>query len=149
MPCVLHTRRSSLVGLEDLWGCHLQLRAEYPVPEPTANTKAILVIGEVVLEVVLLQLPPISRQSAVVQEVVCHIVAHIPKYTAAVCDQCSVPVVEEDEVGEPPERCCKGHKERRWHDETIFVHWKVMMNTVEDEVQRDAHTIVGEVAGAS
>ena len=149
MPCVLYILRGSLVGLEHLWGCHLQLRAEYPVPEPTANTKAILVIGEVVLEVVLLQLPPVSRQSAVVQEVVCHIVAHIPKYTTAVCDQRSIPVVEKDEVGEPPERCCKGHEECRRHDETILVHWKVMVDTVEDEVQCNAHTIIGEVAETS
>lgn len=110
MPCVLYTLRSSLVGLEDLWGCHLQLCAKHPVPEPTADTETILVISEVVLEVILLQLPPVGRQSAVVQEVVCHIVAHVPENAAAVCDQRSIPVVKEDEVGKPPERCCKGHK---------------------------------------
>lgn len=43
-----------LFGPEYLWG--RQLRIEYPVPESARNAEPVLVVGEVVLEMILLQL---------------------------------------------------------------------------------------------
>ena len=40
-----------------------QLSAEDPIPEPTRDTKTVLVIHEVVLEVVLLELAVVERKT--------------------------------------------------------------------------------------
>lgn len=139
----------ALVGLEYLRRRHLELRAEHPVPKPAADAEAILVIRKVMLEMVLLQLSPIRRQIAVVQEVVRHVVQHIAKYTAAVSDQSGVPVVEENKMGKLPERCREDCEECRWHDQAVFVHRKVVVNTMEKEVRSNANTVVGKIAGPS
>ena len=148
MRCAL-ARWCSLVGLEHLWRRHLKLRAKHPVPEPAADTKTILVIREVVLEVVLLQLAPICGQVAVVQEVVSHVIEHVSEDATAIPDKRGVPVVEENEMGELPERCRENREKRRGHDEAVFVHWKVVVNAMKEEVQCNTHAVVGEVAGTS
>lgn len=62
----LSTFMFSLIGLDNLRGCHVQLSAKHAVPEATAHAKAILVVRKVVLQVVLLQLPPVGWQVAMV-----------------------------------------------------------------------------------
>jgi hypothetical protein len=49
---------------------------------------------------------------------------------------------------EMPERVSQDHKERGRHDEAILVHGEIVMNAMEQEVQRNAHTVVGQIAKA-
>jgi hypothetical protein len=51
----LHPLAAFLCGFNDLGLAHIQLRAEHPVPEATGNAEAVLIVGEVVLQVVFLQ----------------------------------------------------------------------------------------------
>lgn len=55
----MHANRTdetlALLSLGALWRRSLQFGAKHPIPEPTSDTKAILEIGIVVLQVVLLQ----------------------------------------------------------------------------------------------
>lgn len=46
----------ALGGLNDLGRRRLQLRTEHTVPETASNTKTVLIVGEMVLQVVLLEL---------------------------------------------------------------------------------------------
>ena len=48
--------RLVLGGLNDLGCAHIKFRPKHPVPKAACDTEAILVVGKVVLEVVLLQL---------------------------------------------------------------------------------------------
>lgn len=74
-----------------------------------------------------------------------HIVADVAKNTTTVHSRGSVPVIEEDGVGEVPERRSEKYEERGRHDQAQPVHGKVMVDTVKQEVQRDGHTIVGKM----
>jgi hypothetical protein len=51
----IHPLAAFLCGFNDLGLAHIQLRAEHPIPEATSNAEAVLIIGEVVLQVVFLQ----------------------------------------------------------------------------------------------
>ena len=106
-------------------GWRRQLGAEDAVPEAAGDAEAVLVIGEVVLEVVLLECVPVGGETVilvsmcdttikensfedmplVVQEVVRAIVADVSKDATAVYCHRSIPVVEEDCVGQLPEGC--------------------------------------------
>jgi hypothetical protein len=68
------------------------------------------------------------------QKVMSEIVTHISKDAAAEDGCCGVPVVEEDCVGELPEGRCECNEEGGWHDQSIFVHGKVMMDTMEEKM---------------
>jgi hypothetical protein len=62
----LHSREpawcaTSSRSLDDLRWTHLQLCAKHPVPEAACNTKPILVVSKVVLEMVLLELLVVRR----------------------------------------------------------------------------------------
>jgi hypothetical protein len=70
----------------------------------------------------------------VVKEVVCHVVKGVAEHTASVRSCCCIPVVEEDSVRKLPERRRERGKQRRWHDESVFVHRKVVMDAVEEEM---------------
>lgn len=51
------------VRLDDLRRTHLELSAKDAVPEAAGNSEAILVVGEVMLQVVLLELLVVWRKS--------------------------------------------------------------------------------------
>jgi len=51
--------------LHDLGWAHLELRAEDSVPEAAGHAEAILIVGEVVLEMVLLELLVVGRESGI------------------------------------------------------------------------------------
>lgn len=132
--------------LDDLGRAHLQLGTKNPVPEAAGNAKAVLVVSKVVLKMVLLQLLVPRRELLVVKEVVSQVVKRVAEHTTAVGCCRSIPVVEEDSVCELPEWCCKRCEQRRGHDQPIPVHWQVVVNTVEQEMQGESGTIVGKVA---
>lgn len=94
---------------------------------------------------VLLQLAPVRRQVAVVEEVVRQVVAHVAEDAAAVRNETSVPVPEDDGLGKLPEWRSKGGEESRRHDKAILVHGKVVVDAVKHKVQSDANAVVGEV----
>lgn len=56
------------------------------------------------------------------------------------------PVVEEDGMGELPERSCQDHKQCWGHDQSITIHGQVVVNAVEEEVQGQTDSIVREPA---
>lgn len=66
--------------------------AEDDIPEPTGNSKAILVVHEMVLEMVLLQFSPVCRQCLVVEEVMSQVVADVSEDAAAEDSSSNVPV---------------------------------------------------------
>lgn len=53
--------RRHLSRLDDLGGSHLKLGAEDAVPEAAGDTETVLVVGEVVRKVVLLELLVVGR----------------------------------------------------------------------------------------
>ena len=141
------------------WG--RQLGAEDAVPEAAGDAEAVLVIGEVVLEVVLLECVPVGGEAVilvsmcnmirsslfdiplVVQEVVRAVVADVSEDATAVYCYSSIPVVEEDGVGQLPEGCGEDEEEGGGHDKTQAVHGEVVVDSVEQEVCRDRHAVVG------
>lgn len=52
----------------------------------------------------------------VVEEIMRHVVANVAKNTTTVHSRGSVPVIEEDGVGEVPERRSEKYEKRRRHD---------------------------------
>lgn len=80
-----------------------------------------------------------------VKEVVCKIVADISKNTSTVGSSSSIPVVEEDAVGNLPERSGQCSEECRRHDKTVLVHGEVMVDTVENKVKRNSDTVIGQI----
>lgn len=130
----------------NLLALHLELGAKNLVPEGARNAKAILVVEEVVLEVVLLELLPPQRKVLVVQEVVRHVVANVAEDAAAVGGGPHVPVPEKDAVRHLPEREGQRNEKSRGHDQAVFVHGEVVVDAVEGEVEGDANPVVGEVA---
>lgn len=106
----------TLADLDDFAWRRCQLGSKYNVPEPTCNTKAILIIHEVMLEVILLQLSPIGWQISVMEEVVCQIIADITKDSSAKHGRCNMPVPEEDSMSKLPERSRKNQEKCGRHD---------------------------------
>lgn len=49
-------------------------------------------------------------------------------------------------MGEIPEGRRKCHKQSGRHDESVFVHGQIMMDTMKQEMKGDANTIVGKIA---
>ena len=81
----------------------------------------------------------------VVEEVMRQVVADVAEDATAVDGRRGVPVVEEDGMGELPERCSEDEEECRWHDESETVHGEIVVDAVKEEVQRERHAIVREV----
>ena len=119
-----------------------KLGAKDLVPEPAGDTKAVLVVEEVVLEVVLLELLVPKREVLVVEKVMRQVVADIAKDSATVHRRREVPVPVKEHVGELPERRGKGDEQRRRHHKTIFVHGEVVVNAMEQKVGSEADPVV-------
>jgi hypothetical protein len=75
-----------------------------------------------------------------------HVVACISKDATAVCSDGSVPVPEDDSMGDVPKWRCQGREQRRRHHKAVLVHRKVVVDTVKDEVEGDCDTVVWKVA---
>lgn len=76
------------------------------------------------------------------EEVMGQVVADVPKYTATKYGDSRIPVVEEDCVGKLPEWGCQDNEESGWHDQAVFVHGQIVMNSVKQEVKSETDSIV-------
>lgn len=99
-----------------------------------------------VRHVVPLELLVPERRAREVNPVVRHVVADVAEQTAAEAGGPRVPVVEEDGVGEGPEGRAEDAEQGRGHDEAVLVHGKVVVNPVEQEMQRNSYSVVGKIA---
>lgn len=99
-----------------------------------------------VLQVVFLELLVPQWEVLVVEEVMGQVVADVAEDAATVGSHRSMPVPEDQAVGELPERSSKDDEESGRHDQAILVHGQVVMNAMEEEVQRDAHSVIGKIA---
>jgi hypothetical protein len=77
-----------------------------------------------------------------VEEIVRHVVAGIAKDATTVRSRSRVPVPEDDSMRKLPKGCSEQDKQRRRHDKSVLIHGKVVVDTVEEEMQRDANTVV-------
>lgn len=123
-----------------------ELCAENLIPETTRNTKAVLVVHEVVLHMILLQLFPVGRESLVVEEVMCEIVTNISEYgtTEDICS--GRPIVEENHMSESPKRCGKSKKQCRRHHQSQFVHRQIVMNPVKQKMCGQSDSVIRKVS---
>lgn len=71
-----------------------------------------------------------------------HVVADVTKDTPTIYQDSRVPIVEEHEMSEFVEWSSKDHEQCRWHDQAISVHRQIMVNAVQQEVQRNPDPIV-------
>lgn len=123
-----------------------ELRPKDAIPKATRHAKAIFVVEEMVLEVILLQLLVPQRKVLVVEEIVCQVVADVAENAAAI-DGCShIPVPEEQRMCDPPEGRGQNDEERRWHDQAVLVHGEVVVDTVQQEVRGDAPSVIRQVS---
>ena len=74
------------------------------------------------------------------------VVTYITEDPTAVCSCCGIPVIEEDGVGELVKGHGKNDEEGGWHDKSVFIHGKVVMDTVEEKMSRYAHSVVRQVS---
>jgi hypothetical protein len=117
------------------------------VPEASRDSKAVLVVEEVVLEVILLELLVPEGKILVVQEVVGQVVADVSEHATTEHCRGDVPIVGKEEVGELPERRGQRDKESRRHDETVLVHGQIVVHSVEQKVQCEAGSVVRQPPG--
>jgi hypothetical protein len=80
------------------------------------------------------------------QEVVGHVIACVAKDATTISGQRGIPIPEYDGMCKLPEWRCKDDEKRRRHDKSVFIHWQVVVDAVEEEMQRDAHTVIWQVA---
>jgi hypothetical protein len=45
-----------------------------------------------------------------------------------------------------PKRCGERNEESRRHDKTVFVHWQVVVDAVENEMEGNANSVVRDIA---
>lgn len=94
-------------------------------------------------QVVLLHLPHVGRQLGVVKRIVHTVIAHVHRKRSrddAVGKGCR----REDEVGQPREGEGEDEEEEWRHDEAKAVHGQVVVDSVQEEVQCEEWTSVGE-----
>jgi hypothetical protein len=78
----------------------------------------------------------------VVQKVMGHVIESVSKYAAAVSSGRGVPVPEDDSMGKLPEWRCECDKKCWWHDKSVFVHRKVVVDAVKKEMQGNANAVI-------
>ena len=74
------------------------------------------------------------------------VVAYVAKDPSTKYSYCSVPIVEEHGMCELVERCGKSDEKGRGHNEAVFVHWEVVVDSVEEEMGCDTNAVVREVS---
>ena len=82
---------------------------------------------------------------AMVQEVMCEIIADVAEDSSAEHRRRRVPIVEEDGMSKLPEWGRKDNKQCWRHNKSVSVHRKIMMDTVKEEVSCNADPVVWEV----
>lgn len=137
---------------------------EHPVPEGTSDTEAIGVVGKVVFKVISLKaliegwepetIPDCQYHKymevdryhllLMVEKVVSHVIAYVPKNTASEGHRRCIPVIEEDGVCKPPEGRRKNNKQSRWHHKAVLIHGKVVVNSVQEEMQGYPYSVIGK-----
>ena len=70
------------------------------------------------------------------------VIADVAKDPSTEHSDCCVPVVEEHCMRELVKRCRKSDEEGGRHDKAILVHWKVMVDAMEEEVGCDTDTVI-------
>ena len=70
------------------------------------------------------------------------VIADVSKDPSTEHSYCCVPIVEEHCMCELVERCCKGDEEGGGHNEAILVHWKVVVDPVEEEMGCNTNAVV-------
>ena len=73
------------------------------------------------------------------------IVADVTKYTSAVYSSRNIPIVRENRMCQIPEWSCKNNEESRRHDQSVFIHWEIVVDTVEQEMQGEKPSIVWQI----
>ena len=81
---------------------------------------------------------------AMVEEVMGQVIADVPKHATAEHLHSREPVVRKDCVGKFPEWSGQYEEKGGWHDESIAVHRKIVVDTVEEEVESQSDTVVRE-----
>jgi hypothetical protein len=79
------------------------------------------------------------------QKVVRQVVADVAEETPTEYRSGSVPVVEEKCMCQVPKGIRKYGKHGWRHDESVLVHWQIVMDAVKKEMERDSDPVVREV----
>jgi hypothetical protein len=69
-----------------------------------------------------------------VQKVMGHVIESVSEYATTESSSCCVPVPEDEGMCEFPERRGKYDKECRWHDKSVLVHGKVVVNAMKEKM---------------
>lgn len=80
------------------------------------------------------------------EEVVGQVITDVAEDAAAENGSCGIPVVEEYRMRQLPERGRKDQEESRRHHKTVLVHGQVVMDAMEQEMERDADPVVGQIS---
>lgn len=78
----------------------------------------------------------------VMQEVMGQIVTDVAENSSTEYSYGCVPIIEEYRMGELVKRGCEDDEESGWHDQAVFVHGKVVVYAMKEEVGRDSNTVV-------
>ena len=70
------------------------------------------------------------------------VIADVAKDASTKYSYCCIPIVEKHCVGELVKGCCKGDEKSGWHNKAVLVHWKVVVDAVEEEVGCDSNAII-------
>jgi hypothetical protein len=98
------------------------------------------------LKMVFLQLLIEGGQFAMVKEVVGKVVADVAKNSPTKHGGSDVPVIREECVCKLPEWECENDEQSGWHHESIFVHRKIVMNSMEKEMSSESNTVIWKVS---
>ena len=79
------------------------------------------------------------------KKVVRQVVADVPEDATGEDLDSGKFIVGEDDVGQFVKGDCENEEESGWHNQPIFVHGKVVMDAVEQEMCGNADPIVGEI----
>lgn len=70
------------------------------------------------------------------------LIADVAKDPSTKYSCCYVPIIEEYCIYELIERCCKSNEQNGRHGETILIHWKVVVDTMEEEMGCDTNAVI-------
>lgn len=86
-------------------------------------------------------------KTGVVEKVVCQVVDDVASDTTTEGGSAHVPVGIEDGVRKLPEWKSERDEECWRHDETVSIHWQVVVNAVKEEMSSKSKAVVRKVAG--
>lgn len=94
------------------------------------------------LEMVFLKVSPVSWKSFVVQEVMGQVVADISENTTTKHGRCNSFIPVKEGMCKLVKRYREGEEQGWWHDQSELVHWEIMMDAVEKEVEGQSGSII-------